>query len=64
MSQKSPIRGGPKNNRNSNVARELEAVVRCAARCRESTQYPSSLPRGVTLGCLLLLLWLFFVSVC
>jgi hypothetical protein len=29
--------GGPKNNRNLNVARELELVARCAARCREST---------------------------
>jgi hypothetical protein len=28
---------GPKNNRNLNVARELEVVARCAARCREST---------------------------
>jgi len=52
--------GGPKNNRNLNVARELEVVARCAARCRESTQYSSSLPRGVNLGWLLLLLWLFF----
>jgi hypothetical protein len=26
------------------VARELEVVARCAARCRESTQYSSSLP--------------------
>jgi hypothetical protein len=42
--------GGPKNNRNLNVARELEVVARCAARCRESTQYSSSLPRGVSLG--------------
>jgi hypothetical protein len=41
--------GGPKNNRNLNVARELELVARCAARCRESTQYSSSLPRGVSL---------------
>ena len=30
--------GGPKNNRNLNVARELEVDARCAARCRESTQ--------------------------
>jgi hypothetical protein len=30
--------GGPKNNRNLNVARELEVVARCAPRCRESTQ--------------------------
>jgi hypothetical protein len=52
--------GGPKNNRNLNVARELEVVTRCAARCRESTQYSSSLPRGVSLGWVLLLLWLFF----
>jgi hypothetical protein len=42
--------GGPKNNRNLNVARELEVVARCAARCRESTQYSSSMPRGVSLG--------------
>jgi hypothetical protein len=42
--------GGPKNNRNLNVARELEVVARCAARCRESTQYSSGLPRGVSLG--------------
>jgi hypothetical protein len=47
--------GELKNNRNLNVARELEVVARCGARCRESTQYSSSLPRGV-----LLLLWLFF----
>ena len=54
------IRGGPKNNLNLNVARETEVVARCAARCRNSTQYSSSLPRGVNLGCMLLLLWLFF----
>jgi hypothetical protein len=42
--------GGPKNNRNLNVARELVVFARCAARCRESTQYPSSLLRGVSLG--------------
>jgi hypothetical protein len=42
--------GGPKNNRNLNVARELEVVARCAAKCRESTQYSSSLPSGVSLG--------------
>jgi hypothetical protein len=42
--------GGPKNNRNLNVARELKVVARCAARFRESTQYSSSLPRGVSLG--------------
>jgi hypothetical protein len=42
--------GGPKNNRNLNVTRELEVVARCADRCRESTQYSSSLPRGVSLG--------------
>jgi hypothetical protein len=41
--------GGPKNNRDLNVALELEVVARCAARCRESTQYSSSLPRGVSL---------------
>jgi hypothetical protein len=44
------IRGGPKNNRNLNVARELVVIARCAARCRESTQYSSSLQRGVSLG--------------
>jgi len=44
------IRGGPKNNRNLNLARELEVVARCAAKCRESTQYYSSLPGGVNLG--------------
>jgi hypothetical protein len=42
--------GGPKNNRNLNVARELEVVARCAVRFRESTQYSSSLQRGVSLG--------------
>ena len=31
--------GGPKNNWNLSVALELEVVARCAARCRESTQY-------------------------
>jgi hypothetical protein len=41
--------GGPKNNRNLNVARELKVVARCAAKCRVSTQYSSSLPRGVSL---------------
>jgi len=44
------IEGGPKNNRNLNVARELELVARYAARCRESTQYSSSLTLGVKLG--------------
>jgi hypothetical protein len=53
-------KGGPRNNRNLNVARELEVVARCATRCRESAQYSSSLPRGVSLGSVLLLLWLFF----
>ena len=46
-------RGTPppkKKNRNLNVARELELVARCAATYRESTQYSSSLPRGVNLG--------------
>jgi len=57
-------RGEPKNNRNLNVARKLEVVARCADRCRESTQYSSSLPRGVNLGWLLLLLWLFFLNAC
>jgi hypothetical protein len=52
--------GGHKNNWNLNVGRELEVVALCAARCRESTQYSSSLPRGVSLGWVLLLLWLFF----
>jgi hypothetical protein len=42
--------GGPKNNRNLNVALEIEVVARCAARCRESTPYSSSPPRGVNLG--------------
>jgi hypothetical protein len=42
--------GGPKNNRNLNVARELEVVTRCAARYHESRQYSSSLTRGVDLG--------------
>jgi hypothetical protein len=54
------IRGGPKNNWNLKVARELEVVARCAARCRESTQCSSSLTRGVSLGLVLLSLWLFF----
>jgi hypothetical protein len=40
----------PKNNWNLNVARELEVVARCAPRCRESTQYSSSMTRGVSLG--------------
>jgi hypothetical protein len=51
--------GGPKNNRNLNVARKLEVVTWCTARCYESTQYSSSLPCAVNLGCLLSLLWLF-----
>jgi hypothetical protein len=42
--------GGPKYNWNLKVAPELEVVARCAARCRESTQYSSSLPRDVSLG--------------
>jgi hypothetical protein len=42
--------GGPKSNRNLNVARELEVVARCAARCHEPTQYSSSLSLGVDLG--------------
>jgi len=42
--------GGPRNNLNLNVARELEIVWRCAATCRESTPYSTSLPRGVILG--------------
>jgi len=46
----SEYEGGLKNNRNLNVTRELEVVARCAARCRESTQYSSSLPRGVNVG--------------
>jgi hypothetical protein len=53
-------RGGPKNNWNLNVAHELGVVARCAARYRESTQYSSSLPSGVSLCWVLLLLWLFF----
>ena len=44
------IRGETQKYRNLNVARELEVVARCAARYRESTQYSSSLPRGVNLG--------------
>jgi hypothetical protein len=56
--------GGPKNNWNLNVARELKVVAQCAATCCESTQYSSSLPRGVSLGSVLLLLWLFFLSDC
>jgi len=46
------------------VARELEVGARFATRCRESTQYSSSLPRGVNLGWLLLLLWLIFFYAC
>jgi hypothetical protein len=42
------------------VVRELEVVARCAARCSQSTRYSSSLPRGVSLGWVLFLLWLFF----
>jgi hypothetical protein len=42
--------GGPQNNRNLNVAPELEVFARCAARCHESTQYSCSLLRGVSLG--------------
>ena len=42
--------GGPRNKQILNVVRELEADVKCATRCRESTQYSSSLPRGVNLG--------------
>jgi hypothetical protein len=34
----STYEGGPKNNRNLNVARELEVVARCAARSHESRQ--------------------------
>jgi len=41
--------GGTKNNRNLKVARELEVVARCNARCRESTQYSSSLLYGVSI---------------
>jgi len=56
--------GGPKNNCNLSVARELEVAAWCAAMCRESTQYSCSLPCGINLGWLLLLLWLFFLSAC
>jgi hypothetical protein len=56
--------GGPKNNWKLNVARELEVVARCAARCRETTQYSSSLLSGVSLSWVLLLLWLLFLSAC
>jgi hypothetical protein len=59
-----PYKGRPKNNRNLNVARELEVVARCAARYQESRQYSSSLSLGVSLGWMLLLLWLFFLSAC
>jgi len=38
--------GGPKSNRTLNLARELEVAARCCA----STQYSSSLPRGINLG--------------
>jgi len=55
-----PFTRGPKNNRNLNVAHELEVAAQWATRCRESTQYSSSLLRGVNLGWLLLLLQLFF----
>jgi hypothetical protein len=41
--------GGPKNDRNLNVAREV-VVARCAARRRELTQCSSSLLRDVNLG--------------
>jgi hypothetical protein len=44
------IRGVTQKNWNSNVARELEVVARCAARCHESRQYSSSLSLGVDLG--------------
>ena len=40
--------GGPKSNWTLNLARELEVVVRCAARCCGSTQYSCSLPLGVS----------------
>jgi hypothetical protein len=41
---------GPKNNRNLNVARELEVVARCAVRCHEPRPHSSSLSLGVDLG--------------
>jgi hypothetical protein len=41
---------GPKNNRNLNVARELEVVAPCAVGCHESRQYSSSLSLGADLG--------------
>jgi hypothetical protein len=41
---------GPKNNRNLNVACELEVVAGCAARCQEPRQYSSSLSLDVDLG--------------
>jgi hypothetical protein len=44
---------GPKNNRNLNVARELEVVARCAPRCRESTQYYSSWRQTARVFCCL-----------
>ena len=43
-------KGGPKSNWTLNLAREVEVVVRCTARCCGSTQYSSSLLRGVNLG--------------
>jgi hypothetical protein len=42
--------GGPTNSQNLNVARELEVVARCAARCHEPRQYSSYLSLGVDLG--------------
>ena len=52
--------GGHKSNRTLNLVCKLEVIVRCTATCCGSTQYSSSLPRGINLGWLLLLLWLFF----
>ena len=46
------------------MARELEVFARCTARCRESTQYSSSLPRGVNLGRLIVAVAFFFTPKC
>jgi hypothetical protein len=54
-------KGGPKYNGNVNVAREREVVVRCAARCCESTQYSSSLRQS---RLTVIVVVAFFVSAC
>ena len=43
-------KGGPKSNRTLNLERELEVGVQCATRCCRSTQYSSSLPRGINIS--------------